>query len=67
MNSDVVRPNSGLVLDGTDNDLAVSIDDSTIGLNGGGDIIVKDAGVGTSQLASNAVTALKIASNASGV
>ena len=64
LNSDVVRPNSGLVLDGTDNDLAVSIDDSTIALNGGGDIIVKDAGIGASQLATNAVTAIKISSNA---
>ena len=64
LNADVVRPNSGLVLDGTDNDLAVSIDDSTIALNGGGDIIVKDAGIGASQLATNAVTAIKISSNA---
>ena len=64
LNSDVVRPNSGLVLDGTDNDLAVSIDDSTIGLNGGGDIIVKSGGIGATQLASNAVTAVKISSNA---
>ena len=64
LNSDVVRPNSGLVLDGTDNDLAVSIDDSTIALNGGGDIIVKSGGIGATQLATSAVTAIKISSNA---
>ena len=64
LNSDVVRPNGGVTLDPTDNDLAIQIDDSTIGLNAGGDVEVKDAGIGATQLASNAVTAVKIASGA---
>ena len=64
LNSDVVRPNSGLALDGTDNDLEVQVDDATIEINGSGQVIVKASGIGASQLASNAVTAAKVASNA---
>jgi hypothetical protein len=64
LNANVVMANGGLTLDDTNNDLAVQVDDSTIAINGGGDVSVKDAGIGASQLASNAVTAAKIASNA---
>ena len=60
LNSNVVMANGGLTLDETNNDLAVQVDDSTIAINGGGDVSVKDAGIGASQLASNAVTTAKV-------
>jgi hypothetical protein len=60
LNSNVVMANGGLTLDAANNDLAVQVDDSTIAINGGGDVSVKDAGIGASQLASNAVTTAKV-------
>lgn len=64
LNSNVVRPNSGIALNPTDNDLMLVTDDTTLFVDTDGSAKIKDSGVGTSKLGSGAVTAAKLATNA---
>src|SRR6056300_66955 len=64
LNSDVINSAGALGLDPTNNDLLVITDDSTLEVNLSNELQIKAGGVGSTELASNAVTAVKIASNA---
>ena len=65
LGSDVVVVNGGLQ-GGNGSGISAKVDNVTVAIDGSGNLIVKAGGVGTTQLASNAVTAAKIATAAIG-
>lgn len=60
LNSNVVNPSGALALDGTDNDLLVQTDKSTIDINVSNELYVLAGGITSTELASGAVTSAKI-------
>jgi len=63
LNSNVVNAGGAVVLDVTNNDLKVNVDDSTIGINTNV-LEVKDGGISTAKLAGTSVNSDKLADNA---
>jgi hypothetical protein len=63
LNADVVNAAGAVVLDGTNNDLKVAVDDSSIGIASNA-LELKDGGVTSAKIASGAVTAGKIGTSA---